>query len=176
MYRAGGRLTLFLHGRRFAMYQIEICSETFPEATADPRLERAATAIFREALVDRATLSIAIVDDPTIHGLNRQYLEHDYPTDVLSFLLERDADSLEGEVIVSLDTAARRAAEFGWSAADELLLYVIHGTLHLVGYDDQAEAARGEMRAAERRVLAIFGIEPRDAPTPEIPAKAGSGD
>jgi len=158
------------------MFQIEILSETFPDAGNDPRLEQAATAILSEALVDRATLSIAIVDDPTIHGLNRQYLDHDYPTDVLSFLLERDKGSLEGEVIVSLDMAARRAAEFGWSAADELLLYVIHGTLHLVGYDDQVEAARGEMRAAERRILAQFGIEPREAPAAETPATARTDD
>jgi probable rRNA maturation factor len=158
------------------MFQIDIVSETFPDAAADPRLEQAVAAILSEALVDRATLSIAIVDDPTIHSLNRQYLDHDYPTDVLSFLLERDKGSLEGEVIVSLDTAARRAAEFGWSAADELLLYVIHGTLHLVGYDDQAEAARSEMRAAERRTLAIFGIEPREVPGAETPATARTDD
>ena len=158
------------------MIEIEIVSETFPDASGDARLEQAAAAIFSEALVERGTLSIAIVDDPTIHGLNRQYLNHDYPTDVLSFLLERDEGSLEGEVIVSSDTAARRAAEFGWSAADELLLYVIHGTLHLVGYDDQTETARGEMRAAERRILAIFGIEPREAPVAEAPAAARSND
>jgi probable rRNA maturation factor len=156
------------------MIQIEILSETFPDAGDDARLKQAAAAIFQEALVERATLNIAIVDDTTIHGLNREYLEHDYPTDVLSFLLERDKGSLEGEVIVSLDMATRRAAEFGWSAADELLLYVIHGTLHLVGYDDQAEAARGEMRAAERRILGIFGIEPREAPPAESPATARS--
>jgi probable rRNA maturation factor len=156
------------------MIQIEILSETFPDAGSDARLKQAAAAIFQEALVERATLSIAIVDDPTIHGLNRQFLEHDHPTDVLSFLLERDKGSLEGEVIVSLDTAARRSAEFGWSAADELLLYVIHGTLHLVGYDDQVEAARGEMRAAERRILAIFGIEPHDIPAAETAATARS--
>lgn len=158
------------------MIQIEIVSEVFPDANSDARLEQAAAAIFREALVERATLSIAIVDDPTIHALNRQYLDHDYPTDVLSFLLERNEGSLEGEVIVSRDTAARRAAEFGWSAADELLLYVIHGTLHLVGYDDQTEAAREKMRAAERRILAIFGIEPREVPAADAPATARSND
>jgi probable rRNA maturation factor len=160
------------------MFQIEIHSETSPEAADDPRLKQAAAAIFREALVDRATLSIAIVDDPTIHELNRQFLQHDYPTDVLSFLLDRDQGSLEGDVVVSLDTAARQAAEFGWGTAEELLLYVIHGTLHLVGHDDQDEEARTEMRAAERRILAIFGIEPRDAPTPttETPVSVRADD
>jgi probable rRNA maturation factor len=154
------------------MIQIEILSET--DATADPRLRQAVEAIFRESLIERATLSIAIVDDPTIHRLNRQYLDHDYPTDVLSFLLERDERGLEGEVIVSVDTAARRAVEFGWSTADELLLYVIHGTLHLVGYDDQTESTRAEMRAAERRMLTIFEIEPHETPATTTPAQFDS--
>ena len=154
------------------MIQIEIVSETDPNAAADPRLRQAAEAILREAAIERATLSIAIVDDPAIHALNRQYLNHDYPTDVLSFLLEREGHSLEGEVIVSIDTAARRAVEFAWSTADELLLYVIHGTLHLVGHDDQTEAALAEMRAAERRILSLFEIEPRESPPAKAPARS----
>jgi probable rRNA maturation factor len=154
------------------MIEIEILSEADPNAAADPRLRQAGEAIFRESFMERANLSIAIVDDPTIHRLNRQYLKHDYPTDVLSFLLDRDERGLEGEVIVSVDTAARRAAEFGWSTADELLLYVIHGTLHLVGYDDQTESAREKMRAAERRMLSIFKIEPHDTSATKAAAQS----
>ena len=52
---------------------------------------------------------MAVVNDPVIHELNRRFLEHDYPTDVLSFALERDGDLLEGEVVVSADTARRTA-------------------------------------------------------------------
>jgi probable rRNA maturation factor len=126
------------------------------------RLTRAAEAILRDAQIERAAVSIAVVDDPTIHKLNRQYLEHDSPTDVLSFLLESGPADVEGEVIVSADTAARRAAEFGWTGDDELLLYVIHGTLHLVGYDDKTDQERTKMRSAERRYLALFGLQPHD--------------
>lgn len=126
------------------------------------RIVQAVEMILRDAAVARTEISVAVVDDPTIHQLNRQYLDHDYPTDVLSFVLDRDRDRLEGEVIVSADTAASRAADFGWTAEEELLLYVIHGTLHLVGYDDGTSDERAEMRARERDCLLRLGIEPPD--------------
>lgn len=149
------------------MFSIEICNrQTALDFDAD-RLRRAAEAVMRDADVVDAALSIAVVDDPAMHQLNRQYLNHDYPTDVLSFTLERQGGHLEGEVIVSSETALRAAAHYGWSAEAELLLYVIHGTLHLVGYDDGDAASRGEMRAAERRYLANFGFEPREEPPGE---------
>jgi len=103
-------------------------------------------------------LSVAIVDDPTIHELNRRHLAHDYPTDVLSFVLERDEGMLAGEVIASADTARHRAGDFGCDARDELLLYLIHGTLHLVGYRDSSAKERKEMRAQERHYLAQAGV------------------
>ncbi len=115
----------------------------------------------RDAGLREAQVSLAIVDDSTIHRLNRQFLNHDYATDVLSFLIERSADRLEGEVIASTDTAIRSAAQYGWAPADELLLYVIHGTLHLVGYDDLSPGPLAEMRERERACLKRFGLEPR---------------
>jgi probable rRNA maturation factor len=144
-----------------AMLSIEIADEQSTLRVDCERLKQAAAGVLREAGVEAGALSIAIVDDAAIHVLNRQYLAHDYPTDVLSFLLERDGSRLEGEVVVSAETAARAAAEFGWSPGDELLLYVVHGTLHLVGYDDANDEARATMRAAERRHLAACGIEAR---------------
>jgi probable rRNA maturation factor len=103
-------------------------------------------------------ISVAIVDDPTIHDLNRRWLNHDQPTDVLSFVLEESEGYREGEIIVSADTALARAAEFGWTAESELLLYVIHGALHLVGYDDKESADRERMRERERFYLARLGV------------------
>jgi probable rRNA maturation factor len=125
----------------------------------DPqRLVAAAQKILEQLGRPRCQLSIAVVDNDAIHELNRQYLQHDYATDVLSFLLEDDEQQLDGEVIVSAEMAADQCHRFGWSEADELLLYVIHGVLHLVGFDDQDDAARAEMRAAERKFLAQFGL------------------
>lgn len=111
--------------------------------------------------IENALISLAIVDDQTMHQLNRQYLQHDYPTDVLSFLLEDEEDRIEGEIIISADYAAREAEHFGWKAQDEMLLYVIHGTLHLAGYDDLEPELKTEMRAKEREYLAIFALSPK---------------
>jgi probable rRNA maturation factor len=128
------------------------------------RLRRAVAAVMGDARVTEGELSIAVVDDPTIHALNRQYLEHDYPTDVLSFVLERDGARLEGEVIVSSETAIRSAARWGWPPEDELLLYVVHGTLHLVGFEDTTDDARTEMRQQERRYLALLEVRAPEDP------------
>lgn len=111
-------------------------------------------------------LEVTIIGDPAIHRLNVQFLGHDYPTDVLAFELDRDVDSgfLEGNVIVSDDTALDRAREFGWAPENELLLYIIHGTLHLAGYDDHAKEDERAMRAKEREYMAKAGIETIAAP------------
>ena len=149
------------------MLSIEIANEQSALAVDEARIRQAAEVIFREAGFSDGSLSVAVVDDPTIHALNRQYLQHDYPTDVLSFLLEQEGPRLEGEVIVSADTAIRVARQLDWPPADELLLYVVHGTLHLVGYDDLEAHLLADMRDAERRVLAQFGVERRDGPAVE---------
>ena len=77
-------------------------------------------------------LSVAVVSDEAIHELNRRFLDHDWPTDVIAFPL----DEGEGEVVVSADRAREEAGERGVEPVAELLLYVVHGILHLVGHDD----------------------------------------
>ncbi len=117
----------------------------------------AVRAILHDSAYATAVLSIVIVDGPEIHALNRQYLEHDYPTDVLSFVLEQQEDHLEGEVIVCSDVAFAEAPQYGWTIAEELLLYVIHGTLHLVGYHDKTAEDIAKMRHAESHYLHQLG-------------------
>ena len=124
------------------------------------RLTKAVACVLRSESVTDAQVSVALVDDTTIHELNRRYLDHDYPTDVLSFPMSRGADRLEGEIVVSLTTAARQAADYGWAAADELLLYVVHGALHLLGYDDHRPEDLRVMRQREIQILAQFGVTP----------------
>ena len=139
------------------------------------RLCEASRQILNDAGFRSGQLSLAVVDDEEMQQLNRQYLEHDYPTDVLSFLLEDGEDFLEGEVIVSADTAAREARRWNWPVHDELLLYVIHGTLHLIGMDDHEPEDRSQMRQAETHYLAKFGLRHRfeEEVEPAVDAESG---
>jgi probable rRNA maturation factor len=99
-------------------------------------------------------ISLAFVDDPTIHRLNKQFLNHDEPTDVLSFpLSEPHAKKLQGELVIGTEVALRQAQERGHSVQAELALYVIHGLLHLCGYDDHDDADFDTMRQRERHYL-----------------------
>ncbi len=103
-----------------------------------------------------ADLSVVLADHATVHALNREWLGHDYETDVVSFPLDDAAlarKEIDGEVYVDLDTAAERAAEFDATFEEEALRYVVHGLLHLMGHDDATEAERAAMRALEDRYL-----------------------
>lgn len=118
----------------------------------------------RRVLADRAdsnaTVSLAVVSDPEIHEINRRFLAHDEPTDVISFVLEDSEAQFSGEIVVSFDTAAREALHYGWAVESELLLYVIHGALHLAGYDDTSPELQREMRTQEQFFLQGFGLTP----------------
>jgi probable rRNA maturation factor len=114
------------------------------------RMRGAVQAILRDAEITNAQIGIAVVDDAAIAKLHGEFLNDPEPTDVLSFMLERSPDGLEGEVVVSADTAQNCAHVYGCAAEDELILYVIHGALHLVGYDDATPRNRAVMRKKER--------------------------
>src|SRR5262245_7116808 len=145
---------------------IEINAENQHHAVGAARLRKAVRLILRDAGIQSAEISIAIVSDERMHDLNRRYLQHDYPTDVLSFVLARNAraKSLDGEIIASSDSAAREALRYGWTTDDELLLYIIHGCLHLVGYDDTTAKGKAAMRKAEGRFLELFSLQHRFEP------------
>ena len=140
------------------MIDVEIANEQSSVRVDRSRLTRAARSIAMDHGKDTTRISIALVDDATIHALNRQYLQHDYPTDVLSFVLDDEPGLLEGEVIASGEMAATQAAAYGWAAEDELLLYVVHGVLHLVGFGDKTDADRQRMRCQEQHYLEQFGL------------------
>jgi probable rRNA maturation factor len=109
--------------------------------------------------VPDAEISLAFVDNPTIHRLNKQFLDHDEPTDVLSFpLSEPGARKLAGELVIGAEVAKAQAEERGHDVQAELALYVIHGLLHLCGYDDSTAKGAAEMRQRERRYLGELGL------------------
>lgn len=104
-------------------------------------------------------LSFALLEDDAMREVNARALAHDYPTDVLAFP-GGDGPVLEGEVVISADTARREAARRGHPPYDEVLLYAVHGVLHLLGHDDHDPRGRRRMRAAERATLAALGVGP----------------
>jgi probable rRNA maturation factor len=138
-------------------FEILLSNNQSRYAVDGEQLVAAARAVLLESDFSSAMISLAVVDDGTIQELNRQFLNHDYPTDVLSFALQDDGTHLEGEVIISADTAAATAAELGCTATAEQLLYVVHGVLHLMGYRDKSPAEAQLMRTAEARILGQFG-------------------
>ena len=141
------------------MIQIDINNRQSTQPDQQSRLTEAVRKVLLEEGICNATISLAVVDDKTIHDLNRRYLQHDEPTDVLSFELARGQDHLEGEIIVSAETAAEAAKRLGCRAEDELLLYVIHGSLHLAGYDDTSQEARTIMRGREQYYLDQWNVK-----------------
>lgn len=90
-------------------------------------------------------ICILFADDARIRRLNKRYRKRDKSTDVLAFET--------GDIIISAETAARNSRGFGSTLADELKLYMIHGILHLSGYDDTTSPGRKAMRILEERVL-----------------------
>ncbi len=111
---------------------------------------------FLRDLREPRELSVLLATDRRVRSLNRKYRGVDRPTDVLSFLGVGGA--LLGDVVISMDTAAREAAARGGSVKDELRRYLAHGLLHLLGYDHHAPGPARRMAAAERRLLGHAGM------------------
>jgi probable rRNA maturation factor len=146
------------------MIEVEVVNRQHAAAVDAARLEKAVLAVLSDAGIEQGAVSVAVVTDSEMHALNRRHLQHDYPTDVLSFLLDESEGRRDGEIVVSGETAAVQASRYGWPAEDEMLLYVIHGALHLVGYDDQTSDGAQIMRRREAEILARFGLVPPVTP------------
>lgn len=106
-------------------------------------------------------VDVAIVGAELMRALNAKFLGHDFVTDALSFTFTRDSKkkTVEGEVVVCTDQAIETARGYNRRWQDELLLYVVHGTLHLIGFHDDSGSRRRQMRAAESKYLHALGID-----------------
>ena len=94
------------------------------------------------------------VDDEKILEVNREYLGHDYYTDVITFDYDED-DTVSGDIVISLDTVRSNAQLFGKTYEEELYRVIIHGILHLCGINDKGPGEREIMEAAENKALAM---------------------
>jgi probable rRNA maturation factor len=123
-------------------------------------LEARAQTLLRELGHGKSELSISLVGDEEMAGLNRRFRAVAEPTDVLSFsLLEGDhaafRGDLLGEVVIDVEVAARQASVTGHDLDAEMTRLLIHGTLHLLGYDHQREEEARAMEMAEDRLWAV---------------------
>jgi len=141
------------------MIEILIANQQTTLPVDADRMRRVVEAIVSDSGIAEAEISIAIVDDLTLKRLHDEFMQIDEPTDVMSFTLERTDSHLDGEIVASADTALTMATALDAPPEDELLLYVVHGALHLVGYDDIQEQDRLEMRRREREYLGLLGVE-----------------
>lgn len=111
------------------------------------RMEYAIRTALRGEKVKKAAIDVIVLDNPDIHAMNKQFLRHDYPTDVITFPLEED--KVIGEIYIGYGVAKQQADEYGVSCTNELMRLAVHGTLHLVGYDDATDAERTRMNDLE---------------------------
>lgn len=133
-----------------------------------PDAEAVSTAAARAALAAAVTpagpaeLSVVLGDDALLRALNRQWRGQDKPTNVLSFpALETappGAPQLLGDVVLAFETVAAEAAAQGKPIADHLRHLIVHGVLHLLGFDHEAEAEARRMEAREIAILAGLGV------------------
>jgi probable rRNA maturation factor len=146
-----------LHNARMSKISIATPQEIVPVDRG--RLRDIVRTILQGEEENDYEISLAFVDNPTIHRLNQRYLNHDEPTDVLSFpLSDPGAKKLAGELVIGVEVAKAEASRRGHDVQAELALYVIHGLLHLCGYDDHKESDAQKMRERERHYLAVLGL------------------
>ena len=101
-------------------------------------------------------IAYIFVDDEEILRVNREYLQHDYYTDIITFDYT-EGDTISGDLFISLDTVRTNAEQFGKPYEEELHRVIIHGILHLCGINDKGPGEREQMEAAEDKALALRG-------------------
>jgi probable rRNA maturation factor len=142
---------------------VQVSSSRDPEPLALDAFERLGAFVLRmEEAPDEIELSVALVGTDEMTRLNGQYRGQEGPTDVLSFGCDDPCPTEAGEpvtlgdVIIAPDVALAQAAEFGTTAESELNLLLVHGVLHLLGYDHETDADAAVMQAREQLLLAAW--------------------
>jgi probable rRNA maturation factor len=136
-----------------------------------PRAEmlRRARVVSRALQLDDSELSIVLTNDDTVRRLNAAYRKLDKPTDVLAFAMREgpggaQGSELLGDVVVSVETARIQAARARRAVLDEVTMLVVHGTLHLIGWDHDTRAKDVRMRAETDRLCRLAGRRRRTTP------------
>jgi len=133
--------------------------ERRPARAINTRLLRRIVEVFITQLLQRefTELGIYVVGVPEMTSMNETYLQHQGPTDVITFnYAEGETGPLVGEIFICLEVARSQARRFGVSWQKELVRYVVHGVLHLCGYDDKKPSQRAQMKREENRLLRLL--------------------
>ena len=104
--------------------------------------------------VNILSLQYTFCDDKTIQEVNRSFLQHDYPTDIITFPYQNNP--MEADIYISIDTVQDNAEQFEQPFKRELLRVIVHGLLHMLGWDDKTTEAKKEMREAENKYLELY--------------------
>jgi rRNA maturation RNase YbeY len=119
-------------------------------------ITRAVELVAKSEIKKDCSIGIVICSDSFIHDLNKNYLNHDYPTDVITFEIEEEP--LEGEIYISADTAKSQSEEYNVAFKDELIRLAIHGCLHLAGFTDSTDEERKIMSGLEDKYLNLVKV------------------
>ena len=122
------------------------------------RVEAAVRHVLGAEGIGEAEISVALLDDTAIATMNQEYLEHEGPTDVITFAMHEGDEPPLGDIYVGVEQAVRQAAEFGATPAEEVLRLAVHGTLHVLGYEhpEGAERTGSEMFIRQEELLRSF--------------------
>jgi probable rRNA maturation factor len=112
--------------------------------------------IFKKEKVSAASLTYVFCSDEYLLGINKQFLQHDYYTDIITFDLSSTKGTIEGEVYISLDRVRDNADQLGKTIKNELHRVIFHGALHLCGYKDKKPADEKAMRITEDKYLKLY--------------------
>ena len=146
------------------MVIIDIRPEIQPDPKTEDVLEKAAERTLAIEKSEDCEVSILLTDDDEIQKLNATYRDVDAPTDVLAFAMREGTDGdlnseILGDVVISIQTAERQAKEYGHSVEAELSLLIIHGILHLLGYDHAEKDEAQIMQEKQKEILYSLGYK-----------------
>jgi probable rRNA maturation factor len=114
--------------------------------------------IVRKEGVSIRELNFIFCSDPYLRQLNKEYLQHDYFTDIVTFDNSEEEGFLEGDLFISLDRITENSQDFAVPVDHELRRVIIHGVLHLIGYGDKSESEQARMRQKEDEALSLYAI------------------
>ncbi|PWN07172.1 rRNA maturation RNase YbeY [Rhodohalobacter mucosus] len=102
------------------------------------------------------SIELVYVDEKEILRINREYLDHDYITDIITFSYDESSENLEGTIFCCAPRILEQSIEFGTDTADEFLRVFVHGLIHLAGYNDKTDAEKSTMTRLENRYLELL--------------------